>query len=400
PTNSSCSVIAESISYTIPKLYDGKEWYIGFYAFDPRLGKLKRKKIKINFMKSKTDRRKLARDIIVRLTEKLIDGWNPWIEAIQGSSYILFYDCCDQYKIRIEKLTADGFLNKDSRQTTLSHLNVILKYNSKLPLPIKYAYQFDKKFISNFLDWMYIDKGVSPRTRDNYLTWIRQFSAWMVEKDYLKNRPDESFKVLGSRMINKRRNVIDDNDLKKLVLWLESNNKSYLLAVYLLFYCLIRPKEMALLKLHHISIKDQTIFIPSEISKNKKDAVVTIPEVVLKLMIELEIFNYPDDYYLFSKNFKPGEKFHKSDMFRDYWLAIIRPTFKFPKSYQFYSLKDTGITNMLKNNMDPLSVRDQARHSSITMTNKYTPQSGLKAPEKLKRYRDVNLKSGSNDITN
>ena len=46
--------------------------------------------------------------------------------------------------------------------------------------------------------------------------------------------------------------------------------------------------------------------------------------------------------------------------------------FKASAQYKFYSLKDTGITNMLRH-YDVLSVRDQARHSSILMTDIYTP---------------------------
>ena len=40
--------LKEIISYSYPKLHTGKEWYIGFNAFDPASGTMKRKKIKIN----------------------------------------------------------------------------------------------------------------------------------------------------------------------------------------------------------------------------------------------------------------------------------------------------------------------------------------------------------------
>lgn len=53
--------------------------------------------------------------------------------------------------------------------------------------------------------------------------------------------------------------------------------------------------------------------------------------------------------------------------------------------YKFYSLKDTGITAMLRKH-DVLTVRDQARHSSIDITNIYTPQDVRAANEKLKEW--------------
>ncbi len=54
-TNSS---VKEILQYTYPQLYTGKEWYIGFNAFDPALGKMRRKKIKLNSIASLTQRRK------------------------------------------------------------------------------------------------------------------------------------------------------------------------------------------------------------------------------------------------------------------------------------------------------------------------------------------------------
>ena len=59
-------------------------------------------------------------------------------------------------------------------------------------------------------------------------------------------------------------------------------------------------------------------------------------------------------------------------MFRDYWTRCVRKDLDLPEQYKFYSLKDTGITNMLRANKDVLSVRDQARHSSLAITELYT----------------------------
>ncbi|MPM82742.1 hypothetical protein SDC9_129804 [bioreactor metagenome] len=153
----------------------------------------------------------------------------------------------------------------------------------------------------------------------------------------------------------------------------EKNNKHYLLACYILYYCLIRPKEMSYIQLEHISVKRGTIFIPDYSSKNNKDGTVTIPDKVLKLMIELEIFNNPSSYYLFGEKCKPNAERWSEKQFRDIWSYKVRKELKFPDTYKFYSLKDTGITDLIKANMDLLSVRDQARHHSLMMTDIYTP---------------------------
>lgn len=63
---------------------------------------------------------------------------------------------------------------------------------------------------------------------------------------------------------------------------------------------------MSYIQIKHISVKRGTIFRPDYSSKNRKDGTVTIPDKVLKLMIELDIFRYPDNYYLFSYKMRPG----------------------------------------------------------------------------------------------
>ena len=81
-TNHEKTRIDEIVSYTPPQLYTGKEWYIGFMAFDPALGKLHRKRIKINHVHGGVcAKRKYAQDLLKRLNEQLSQGWNPWIEA-------------------------------------------------------------------------------------------------------------------------------------------------------------------------------------------------------------------------------------------------------------------------------------------------------------------------------
>jgi len=44
------------------------------------------------------------------------------------------------------------------------------------------------------------------------------------------------------------------------------------------------------------------------------------------------------------------------------------------KQYDFYSLKDTGITKLLEAGIPIIKVRDQARHHDIKITEKYTPR--------------------------
>ena len=171
--------------------------------------------------------------------------------------------------------------------------------------------------------------------------------------------------------------------------YLLEHNKHYLLACEMLHYLFIRPTELSYLKIGDFKIKSKTVTLHGEHTKNRNDAVVTLPSHVIKLMLELNIFSYPSQYFLFSNDFCPGEMRRSEKCFRDYWHLHLRKDLGFDPRYKFYSLKDTGITNMLRANTDVVSVRDQARHSSILITDIYTPKDIQKANELILNYKGI-----------
>ena len=167
------------------------------------------------------------------------------------------------------------------------------------------------------------------------------------------------------------------------------NNKHYLLACYILHYLFVRPREMSFLKVGDFSIENKTLHLHGDNTKNHNDATLTVPDHVMKLMMELRVFDRPSNYYLFSTGFEPGTKRRSEKTFRDYWHYHIQKKLKLTDRYKFYSLKDTGITNMLRANTDIISVRDQARHSSILITDIYTPKDIRAANKLLLNYKGV-----------
>lgn len=71
-------------------------------------------------------------------------------------------------------------------------------------------------------------------------------------------------------------------------------------------------------------------------------------------------------------------------MYRNYFNKV-RTKLKFPDSYQFYSLKDTGIRD-LANAEGIVIARDQARHADISTTNKYLKGADMTVHEETKHF--------------
>ena len=381
------STLKQIQGYTPPVLHTGKDWYIDFYAFNPLYGNMRRKKIKLNYITSVKERRQYAKDYMNRLSEKLATGWNPWIEQENGNAYLLFKDVTDKYRGFLAKMQKEGIYRPETIKSYSSYLHNLELFNLSKKVPITYIYQFDKDFCVLLLDEIYIERDNTAYTRDNYLGFLKSFSTYCINHNFISKNPTEGISSLGKKSKKKKRTVITQEDLSKLTNYLQQKKPYFLLACYILYYCFIRPGEMSRLKLSNINLAKQTIFVPDDISKNRRDGTITLPAKVIHLMIDLHIFDNPTHYYLFSDKFKPGEKRRTEKQFRDYWATYVRKALKFSDNYKFYSLKDTGITNMLRH-YDTLSVRDQARHGSILMTDTYTPHDIQEANNLIKNYTD------------
>lgn len=380
------SVLNKLKSYTIPELKGGIDSYLVFNAFDPLSGKLKRKRIKVNFVKgSANERKKYINDLRKRLILKLESGWNPWIESENSSAYRTFTDVIKLYRAFITKMYKDDLYREETFICYSSYCTNLESWNSAQKIPITYIYQLDEDFCSRFLEEMHVGRDNSAVTRDNYLSFLKAISKFCMERGILKNNPTANMTRLGKRKYKKQRSQISMPDLIRISEYLEKKNKHYLLACYILYYCFIRPKEMSKLKLANFNLKDQSVFLQGDITKNRCDGTITLPARVIHLMLELNIFDNPSGYFLFSDNCKPGPVQHSEKQFRDFWSTYVRRDLKLKEDVKFYSLKDTGITNMLRS-CDTLTVRDQARHSSILMTDIYTPHDIQQANPLIKNY--------------
>ena len=265
----------------------------------------------------------------------------------------------------------------------LSYLGIFTDWLSSRIVPVKFCYQIDQFLVSDFLDYVLIDREGSARTRNNYLTWLSTLCSWMVEKGYLKESPTEKIKKM--REEPKKREALSSGELASLQDYLGKTNKHYLLACLMEYYTFIRPIELSQIKLENINIAEQKVFVPASVSKNRKDGMVGLNDGIIKLMAELRVFDRPSHCYLFGKDFKPSERRADSRVFRDYFVKV-REALRWDDSKQFYSLKDSGIRD-LANAEGIVVARDQARHSNISTTNKYLKGDSLTVHEQTKHFR-------------
>lgn len=370
------------IGYTLPKLHTGKSWYIDFKAYDPLEQMMKRKKYMLDGISKLSERKKRAAEIITNLTNQLQTGWNPWADTSNSRQYTQFINIIELYYKYISKLYKSHVFKETTFLDYKKRIKILAEYNDKRLKPILYIYQFDKTYVSDFLDYILIDRDSSSRTRNNYRTWLSSFSNWLLEKQYINKNPVEDIKSLVEG--DKKRSALQIKDLQKLKSYLQTNNPYFLLLCQFEYYTLIRPDELSNIKLKDIYLKEQKVFIASSISKNRKDGMVGLNDILIKSMIDLNIFSHSNEYYLFGKNFMPSMEKSSARSYRTYFNKV-RKDLRFPDSYQFYSLKDTGIRD-LANSAGIVIARDQARHADITTTNKYLKGENMPVHEETKHF--------------
>ena len=379
PIINTYSGVSQIIQYTPPVYKENKAGsYIEFTAFDPARGKMRRKTIKINRVKGVLNRRKYAKEYINRLNIQFQKGWNPWIEG-SGGDLATFEEGIGRYETHVEKMMSNGLFRKDTYVGYKSYIKILREF-IKTRRPTHYMYQFDRTFCNEFLDWVFIDRNNGAQTRNNYLGFLKVFSGFLVEKGYLQSRPTEGISSISKRLYKKSRTVIPNEVIGELADYCKLHERHFLLACYLLYYCFIRPVEMTRLRVRDFNLKAGTVTIPAECSKNHKEQSVTLPKKVLLYAVELGVFSAPSDNFVFSYNLKPGPIEVDPKHFRDHWDNLRKPL-KLRSEWKFYSLKDTGITAMLKAKMPAIDVRDQARHSSLAITEIYTDHTENVNPE-------------------
>ena len=119
-----------------------------------------------------------------------------------------------------------------------------------------------------FLDYVFLDRGVSPRTHNNYRTWLRSFTSWMRRQHLLEMDPLDG--VPPMREPGKIRQPLPMAMLQQIREHLAAHDRHFLLAVMMEYYCFIRPEELSQLQVGDIDVKRHAIHVRAEISKNER----------------------------------------------------------------------------------------------------------------------------------
>ena len=375
---------SQIVDFIPPQRHDGEHSYIWFSQIDPLTGKLKRKKYMLDRFRKGKERDTAAQRISMNIYSQVLHGWNVWVDGDNMRSQHPVWEVLTIYQDYISALYRKGSMKQHTHRDYHSRLRILKEYIQKECPNVKVCAQLDQAFFTDYLDYLITERDVSARTRNNFRTWCSTFCSWMVEKKYIKENPIQYIHQL--KESEKMRDAIPAAALARMREYLYNKDKHFLLACLMEYYTFIRPNELRQLKIKNFSIQDKEVTVPAEVAKNGTERRVGLNTKILHLMAELRIFDAPSHYYLFGDNMQPSEHICYYNRFRYEWNKM-RKELRWPDSFQFYSLKDSGIRD-LGNAEGVVVARDQAGHSDVAVTNKYLKR-GRVIPDEVKNFDGV-----------
>ena len=365
--NTSSRIIYVDYKPAVLQKGQNDEWRIVFFAKVPAQNEFKRFRKRVPPLSPTREREKYAKKMIAAINQKLDNGWSPFYEDTNVKYKSVEY-CAELFLKMQQREVEEGVKRTDTLRSYKSFLDLFLKYLKDKKLMLKFVIEIDTYIIQNYLDFLFFEKRNSARTYNNHLKFLNTFFLWCKAKSFINVNPAESIKPKAK--LQKKREVLGD-EVKAKVRTLHDTNFHYYVLCMLTYYCFIRRTELTKLKVGDVYLHGGYIVIDGENSKNRKTESVTIPDVFLP-DLALHLSKAKNSDYLFSANkFKAGTTPITPKKISDEW-AKFRKLHKFDSKYQFYSLKDTGITDLLNGGIPAIKVRDQARHYDLKITESYT----------------------------
>ena len=379
--------------------HDSNGWYILYYVYSPVTNKFERIRTKLNGVRENfkrlNDFRSYADKMVQDINLKLAGGWSPLIEQ-QNASLFKPMNLATEEFISIKK--------RELRQSTMvAYKSVLSILNNwiveELHAPDCPASMFNHALAVRFMDFLFTEpteeeilkaraqkkqprKALSANAWNTYLKKYRAIFGWFEEHCYCKENPFERIKT--KQKEEKRRGLIPAEVRGQIFDYCEENMPNYILVCMLIYYSLIRPKEIALIQLRDIHLDEGYILIPVEKAKTHIERAAPLSPELIERLKAMHLEKYPQDYYLLGTEYVPSEAPAYHGKYKKDWMKI-REALHLPQEMQLYSFKDDGITEMIDDhNMNIHLVQQAAGHQDVTTTMKYARKIDPNMIEKIR----------------
>lgn len=299
----------------------------------------------------------------------------------------------------------------DRAKERLSEVKLGVDIHMPAPLPsIPEKSHFDKfrQIIDSHPKW-------SPKTKCGYRTALKDFSDYFKGVDITEIKSGKAIKFqdylsksLSEKTVKNKINnikaifsltkynplkgvtatIVDDdsdfnypyNEFEKASIeeYLKEHNPRLYLFTRFIFYAFLRPKEIIGLEVRDIDIRNKTIRIRKEISKNRRAAIVPLVKPLYDLILKEKVLQYPSHFKIFGYNLKTGECPSQTNIASaQHKIALVELGLYRERETVLYSWKHTGNCMAYMAGMDIRLIQTINRHKSLQTTEIYLRKLGI-----------------------
>lgn len=355
--------------------------YADYYVQDIVSGQMVRKRTRMtNILKrypAGRQRQLAAQHFVEELNAKLSGGWSPLHETEDARLYTRLSDLREAF---LKRKKVEG-VRPATMQSYSSITHLFVRWCEDTGRHKKTSGMFLRVDAVCYMDSI-VEKGNSNRSYDNTLKTLKVFWEWAMEHCYCRENPFAGLKPLPKE--KKRRILIDAATRARMSEYLERECPQMLTVCMLVYSSAMRPKEIANIRIQDIDLQRRCIVVPDTVAKNKKSRCASLTPALMARLAPYS--SLPGNYFLFGSNreITPGAKRVALSNFRKKWDRL-REVLEMPQEMQLYSLRDTGITDLLHAGVDQLTVQHHADHSSLAIQNIYTDHYDPGLTEKIYR---------------
>ncbi len=321
------------------------------------------------------------------IIESQVQGGNDPAELIRQMPII------DGLKWACEKHIAE------LQPSSIKGYNSILPYVYKAIIKLNYSSltvsTFKKAHLRMVMEKIQATEKISNNRYNAYMETIKGLYKEFVKFDVFEVSPLTSFEKMKEPEA-KSYETLTTGEKKQLFDHLAKVHPDYLTYLLLMYHTALRPKELVSLQVFNYSedeecfkIKpDETVQIKNVThskTKTQKTRYVAIPPEAMELIRKLNLSQYPSDYFIFSKDFRPGSINIDRKRATEIWAKEVQGVLKIDK--KMYGLKHLGMDDKLDQGTSLAAIQSQAGHTTPKMTEKYT--------QRLKKIRQQEIKDNS-----
>ena len=389
------SISSEFMGYTPPilKKTASRGEHIEYYVYNPVTMKMERQRIRLEKLshqfKNRSQYKQMVMQLMMNLTGKLAGGWTPYGENQNVAEYTPINKAIEAY---IADKSRD--LRKASMVSYISVAKIFVEWLTTQNIHEMASHLLNQPTCQRFMDELRDRPKFNNNTYNTYLKKYRACFAWMVDRGYCKENPFEKIKTLKKQ--EKIRQLIPVDARETVINHVRtSKHPNYEIVMHLIFTSLIRPSEIERLQVRDVDLKNKCIHIPANKAKTHKDRDAALSDTCIAMLIPL--LSKPGilpTWYLINSNYECGPEPCYHSMFKKHWMKI-RKECGLPDEMQLYSLKDSGITEMLEAGVSINQVKEAAGHADISTTNKYI---GKDTEKMIEAVRGANVSLGKKKL--